>query len=118
LPMDLVKGAVSISGLYDLEPVRQVLFLQDSLRLTPEDARRASPALLPRPKQGVLYTLAGADESPEFLRHNTLIQQAWGKKVVPVCEAVPARNHFSVLEELTAPWTRLHQLASRLVHSA
>lgn len=118
LPMDLVKGAVSISGLYDLEPVRQVLFLQDSLKLTPEDARRASPALLPRPKQGVLYTLAGADESPEFLRHNTLIQQAWGKKVVPVCEAAPARNHFSVLEELTAPWTRLHQLASRLVHSA
>ena len=118
LPADMVKGALSISGLYDLEPVRQVLFLQDSLRLTPEDARRASPALLPRPKQGVLYTLAGADESPEFLRHNTLIQQAWGKKVVPVCEAVPGRNHFSVLEELTAPWTRLHQLASRLVQSA
>lgn len=118
LPADLVKGALSISGLYDLEPVRQVLFLQDSLRLTPEDARRASPALLPRPKQGVLYTLAGADESAEFLRHNTLIQQAWGKKVVPVCEAVPGRNHFSVLEELTAPWTRLHQLASRLVQSA
>lgn len=118
LPADLVKSAMSISGLYDLEPVAQVPFLKDSLRLTPEDARRASPALLPAPARGVLYTLVGADESAEFLRHNTLIRQVWGKKTVPICESVPQRNHFSVLEELSAPWTRLHQLASRLALGA
>lgn len=115
LPADLVKGALSISGLYDLEPVMQTPFLKDSLRLTPEQVAMASPAWLPAPRQGVLYTVAGGDESAEFLRHNQLIQQAWGKKAVPVCETIPQRNHFSVLEDLTAPWTRLHQLASRLV---
>ncbi len=115
LPADLVKGALSISGVYDLAPIMHTPFLQDSLRLTPEQVRLASPALLPAPKRGVLYTVAGGDESAEFIRHNQLIQQAWGKKVVPVCETIPGKNHFSVLEELTAPWTHLHQLASRLV---
>lgn len=115
LPADLVKGALSISGLYDLAPVMHTPFLKDSLRLTPEQVRLASPALLPAPKRGVLYTVAGGDESAEFLRHNTLIRQAWGKKVVPVCETIPGKNHFSVLEDLSAPWSHLHQLASRLV---
>lgn len=115
LPADLVKGALSISGLYDLEPLMHTPFLKDSLRLTPEQVRLASPALLPAPRQGVLYTVAGADESAEFIRHNKLIQQAWGKKVVPVCETLPGKNHFSVLEDLTAPWEHLHQLAIRLV---
>lgn len=115
LPSDLVKGALSISGLYDLEPVRQTPFLKDALRLTPQQVAQASPALLPAPRQGVLYTVAGADESAEFIRHNKLIQQAWGKRAVPVCELIPQRNHFSVLEDLTAPWEHLHQLAIRLV---
>ncbi len=115
LPADLVKGALSISGLYDLDPLMHTPFLKDSLRLTPEQVRLASPALLPAPRKGVLYTVAGAEESAEFIRHNKLIQQAWGKKVVPVCETIPQRNHFSVLEDLTAPWEHLHQLAIRLV---
>jgi len=115
LPADLVKGAMSISGLYDLEPIMHTPFLKGDLRLTPEQVRLASPALLPAPKQGVLYTVAGAQESAEFIRHNKLIQQAWGKQVVPVCETIPERNHFSVLEDLTAPWEHLHQLAIRLV---
>jgi arylformamidase len=114
LPPDLVKGALSISGLYDLEPIMHVPFLQDSLRLNPEQVALASPALLPAPRHGVLYTVAGGEESAEFIRHNKLIRQAWGKQVVPVCETIPGRNHFSVLEDLTAPWEHLHQLAIRL----
>jgi arylformamidase len=115
LPADLVKGALSISGLFDLEPVRRTPFLQDSLRLTPEQVALASPVFFPRPSKGVLYTLVGADESAEFLRHNGMMQAAWGKKTVPVCESIPGRNHFSVLEDLTAPWEHLHKLAMRLV---
>ena len=118
LPRDVVKNAMSISGLYDLEPLQHTPFLQDSLRLTAAQVQQASPAWMLRPPQGILYALAGAEESAEFLRHNRLIQTAWGKKTVPVCETVPERNHFSVLENLTAPWERLHQLASQLVFSA
>ena len=83
LPADLVKNALSISGLYELESVMHTPFLQDSLRLTPEQVAQASPAWLPAPKKGVLYSVAGADESAEFLRHNALIEQAWGARTVP-----------------------------------
>lgn len=119
LPPDLVKDALSISGLYDLEPLRHAPFIRDSLRLTPEQVRKASPALLPAPfvgeGRGLLATVAGGHESDEFLRHNRLIQQAWGTEAVPVCEALPGLNHFSVLEALVQPKHRLHKLALKLL---
>lgn len=115
LPPALVKNALSISGLYDLEPLRHTPFLADSLRLTPEQVQQASPALLPAPQGCVLYSVVGGDESSEFLRQNLLIQQAWSPQAVPVCEALPGLNHFSVLEALAQPGHRLHGLALALL---
>lgn len=115
LPKGLVKNALSISGLYELESIMHTPFLKDSLRLTPAQVAQASPAWLPAPQSGVLYTVAGADESDEFLRHNALIEQAWGKQVVPVREALLGRNHFSVLEALVDAEHRLHRLALELL---
>jgi arylformamidase len=116
LPPDLVKQALSISGLFDLEPIMHTPFLQQSLRLTPEQVRLASPALLPTPAQGTLATVCGAAESDEFLRQNRLIRAAWGERAVPVCEALPGLNHFSVLEALMEPRHRLHELALQLLN--
>ena len=118
LPADVVKNALSISGLYDLEPLRHAPNVKDSLKLTPAQVRKASPALLPAPRNGTLYTVAGGSESAEFLRHNQLIQQAWGKKTVPVCEALLGLNHFSVLDALVDPAHRLHQLAQQHIAAA
>jgi arylformamidase len=114
LPQGLVSNALSISGLYDLAPIRHTPFLQD-LNLTPEQVRQASPVLLPPPSQGTLYSVAGGDESEEFLRQNLLIQQAWGATTVPVCESLAGLNHFSVLEALIEPTHRLHVLALELL---
>lgn len=115
LPPDLLKNALSISGLYDLAPMLHTPFLKDSLQLTPAQVRLVSPAGLPRPPGGVLYSVAGGSESAEFLRQNQLIQQAWGQKTVPVCETLAGLNHFSVLEALMQPAHRLHQLALALL---
>jgi len=115
LPSGLVRKALSISGLFDLEPIRKTPFVQADLRITPAHVRMASPARWQRPKQGVLYTVAGGDESPEFLRHNRLIHQAWGPKTVPVCEDLGSLNHFSIVTDLTRPGTRLHALAKQLI---
>ncbi len=104
-------GALSISGLFDLEPIRHTPFLQADLQLTPASVRRLSPAFFPRPK-GKLYATVGAAESDEFLRQNQLIRDVWGPTAVPVCETVPGRNHFSVLESLVDPAGRLHDLAA------
>ena len=115
LPTDLVRHGLSISGLYDLEPVRLTPFVQSDLRLTPAQVRLASPALWKAPSKRVLYTVVGGDESPEFLRHNRLIRQAWGARTVPVCEDLPGLNHFSVVSALTDSAHRLNQLARQLI---
>lgn len=114
LPLRLLQGALSISGLYDLEPIRLTPFLQADLQLTPQSVKRLSPAFFPRPR-GTLYAVAGLDESDEFLRQNQLIRDQWGPTSVPVCETVVGRDHFTVLHDLADPACRLHELALRLL---
>ncbi|CAD5371991.1 Alpha/beta hydrolase [Rubrivivax sp. A210] len=115
LPTQPVTGALAISGLYDLEPLRHTPFLQADLQLTPAAVARLSPAFFPRPKGAKLYTAVGLDESEEFQRQNRLIRDVWGPTAVPVCESLAGANHFTVLQSLADPAGRLHELALRLL---
>jgi arylformamidase len=114
LPPQLVSGALAISGLFELETLRRTPYLQTDLRLTPASAQKLSPALFP-PPQGPLYAVVGGAESEEFLRHNTLIREAWGSDAVPVCEAIPGKNHMDILHDLADPQGRIHELALELL---
>ena len=114
LPGDVATKGLSLSGLHDLRPIARTPFLQQDLRLTDADALRCSPALMPAPQGSTLYAVCGADESPEFVRQNRLIRDAWGEEVVPVCEALPGLQHFSILEALAAPGP-LQELALELM---
>lgn len=115
LPPYVVRSALAISALHDLDPIMRTPFLQADLRLTPEQVERASPARLPPPARGTLYTAVGGEESAEYLRLNRLIQERWGEQRVPVCEAFPGLNHFSILDALATPGHRLHRLARELL---
>jgi arylformamidase len=115
LPVQPLAGALSVSGLYDLEPLRHTPFLQPDLQLTPAAVARLSPAFFPRPKGARLYSTVGLDESDEFRRQCRLIRDVWGPTAVPVCETVPAANHFTILNSLVDPAGRLHGLALRLL---
>jgi arylformamidase len=114
LPPRLVHGALSISGVFDLEPIRQTPFLAPDLQLTPAAVRRLSPAFFPRPR-GPLAALVGGLESEEFIRQNQLIRDQWGPSTVPVCETLPGLNHFTVLHDLVDPAGRAHAHALRLL---
>lgn len=109
LPARLTRRAVSISGFYDLAPVAATPSLQADLRLTPEVVNRASPARFAAPAGARLCSVVGALESEEFRRHNRLIRERWGARVVPVCEELAGRDHFSVLDELVDPQAVLHR---------
>ncbi len=115
LPAQLVRSGLSLSGLFDLEPLRHTPFLAGDLQLTAASARRLSPALFPAPRAAELVALVGGDESGEFLRQNALIGQAWGAATVPVCKAVPGRHHFSIVEDLVTGGTVAHGQALRLL---
>ncbi len=114
LPRDLLCSALSVSGVFDLEPLRHAPFLAPDLRLDAATACRLSPARLPAPA-GTLHAVVGGDESEEFLRQNALIREAWGAAAVPVCESVPGRHHMDVLFDLADPQARLHRLALSLL---
>lgn len=115
LPSDLVRNALAISGLFELDSIMRTPFLQSVLQLDPAQVREASPAWHERPRSGRLTAVVGGDESSELQRQNKLIQTSWGTDVVPVCEALPDLNHFSIVEALTEPNTRLHDLALALL---
>jgi arylformamidase len=114
LPARLVRGALSISGVFDMEPLRHTPFLKSDLNLTPASVKRLSPAFFP-PPEGTLYATVGADESEEFLRQNELIRSAWGAQTVPVCETIARSNHMNVLHDLADPQGRLHLLTLQLL---
>lgn len=115
LPRHLVKGVLSISGLHDLEPLRQAPSFQRDLRLDADAVRRLSPVNFPAPDETPVYCVVGAKESEEFKRQNGLLRQAWGARSVPVCEEVPGFDHFSILHDLANPEGRSHQLARKLL---
>lgn len=117
LPAGLVRNAMSISGVHDLEPLRHIPSLQPALHLTEKQVLEVSPARLPQPAQGVLYCAVGADESPEFIRQSHLMQQTWGNSLVPCSDELPGLNHFSVVEAFAQPGHALHQMALQLLRA-
>jgi len=114
LPARLLVGGLSLSGLFDLAPIRRTPFLQADLGLSPAAVRRLSPAGFPAPR-GPLLALVGGDESDEYLRQNQLIRDRWGRRAVPVCEALPGLNHFTVMHDLVDPAGAAHRHALRLM---
>jgi arylformamidase len=114
MPAHAVTQAVSLSGVFDLEPLRQTPFLQRDLRLSPASVQRLSPVRFP-PPAGALHAWAGSLESDEFLRHNRLIQDHWGAQCVPTCQAVPGCNHFTILDDFADPRGATHRLTRRLL---
>ena len=98
-----VRGGCSISGLFDLEPVR-LCFLNEDLKLDAEAARRNSP-LFSIPRLGApLIAAVGAGETDEFRRQNGMLATAWRARGFP-CEELrlPGLHHFDVMEELISP---------------
>ncbi len=114
LPAQVVSGALAISGVFDLEPLRHAPFLKDDLRLTPASVRRLSPAFFPRPRKP-LITVVGGEETDEVKRQSALIRDQWGPTSVPVSETIPNADHFTILHNLADPNGRSHRHALSLL---
>lgn len=115
LPRQLVRRALSVSGLYDLQPLMDTPSLQEVLRLDVHQVASCSPARLPAPPRGELWTVVGGEESGEYLRQQRLMRQAWGRERVPLAQVLPGLNHFSVMDALVDPRQRTHRLLRQLL---
>jgi arylformamidase len=117
-PADLVPIGYAISGVFEVEPAVHTSVNAD-LRLDAAEARRLSPVLWPVPPGRTLDVVVGGAESPEFLRQSRAIVDKWRERGAQTrYEAVPGKNHFTVIEPLADPASsmvaRVAELARRV----
>lgn len=114
LPRDMIKSGVLLSGLYDLDPIRQTS-VQADVRLTEDAARRLSPVLLKPATKAPMVIAAGGAESDEFRRQSRILADAW-KDYAPVeYFEPPGLNHFTMLTETATADCSLTKARLRLM---
>lgn len=118
LPVDLVKGGLAVSGLYDMEPLRRAAFLQRDLRFSEDDVARLSPAYMPPASGAPLAIAVGEREAAEYHRQHALIRAAWPAKVAHPAASdlvLPDCHHFNVLDSFASPDGVLTRAVLRLM---
>ena len=96
LPADLVRGAMLVSGLFELEPVR-LSYRNALLKLDEGAVARLSP-IRHRPRAGTYVVLAMAEhETGEFHRQSRELASAW---TTPPVIVGAGRHHYDVAFDL------------------
>ena len=104
-----VAHTQSISGLHDLRPLMHTK-MNDVLHIDEAEALRESAALLRPANASPLTCWVGGGERPEFIRQSELMAQMWsGLDTNAACYIDGDFNHFSVLEGLRDPESRITQ---------
>ena len=112
-----VRGALLISGIYDLEPIR-LSALNDAIGMDASQARAHSPLHAVPGASAPAIIAFGADERPEIQRQGRDYAAALGAlgrtaRVLPVTGC----DHFSVLETLSDPAGALAEAAAALART-
>lgn len=104
-----------ISGLFDLEPLLHTS-VNDAVRMTPDSARRFSPAARVRATGIPALVAVGGAETPAFREQSQCFERLWSRagNAAQYLEA-PGRTHFTVLEDLADPSAPLFRAAWRMI---
>ena len=98
LPNQLIRGALCISGLYDLRPFPWS-WLQPKLQLSGRDVQEFSPLWLPCRVPAPIKLVAGGQESEEFERQMSSYAEHLSQQGQTVTQQLlPDVDHFSILE--------------------
>ena len=114
LPRGAVRGAVPISGLYDLEPIR-LSYLNGELGLDAAAARRNSPIHAAPSVRCPVLLAVGGHESPEFHRQQESFADAWREQGAGMETVISGGDdHFSIVGHLGDPGSALFRAVTRL----
>ena len=114
LPLDLIKGGILLSGLYDLAPVEHAQFVNGDLKLNAARSKALSPALMPQSHQIPFFTAVGGLESTEFKRQNALIGTHWNTTHTGDI-LLPEDNHLTICDSFAASRSPLCSTAIALL---
>ena len=100
LPAGLLAGGCSISGVYDLEPVR-LSYHNDVLKVPGGRAAAWSPLhALPKAAPPLIVAV-GAEETEEFRRQHAEYATAWQDRGLSLVDVpLPGRHHFNAVDAL------------------
>ena len=113
--MNFLKGVVSLSGLYDLQPL-MLSNINGVLQMDTAMAARNSPAYLKPVNTCALLLAAGIDETDEFkAQAQTMYESRKDKQGAVQLLNIPGKNHFSILDEVTEPDSFLQSAIFRLM---
>lgn len=106
MPLPFVRRVVPISPLAELSPL-MATGMNDSLRLTPAECAKESPARLPLRPGCAAHVVVGGQERPAFLWQARLLSERWA------CpwSVLPGRHHFDVIDDLADAASPLCDLA-------
>jgi len=97
------RGGLPISGIFDLEPIA-LNYLNEKLALDASEIATLSPVRVLRDRSPPLRLFVGSDELPELRRQSASYAEAARGRGLPVALTVlPARHHYSILDELARP---------------
>ena len=118
LPVDVVSAGCAISGLYDLEPVRQST-KNRILCMSEDDVYTYSPIHnIPR-EAGELLFIVGGNETDEFLYQQVEIADSWSVAGLQnSSRVVPNRNHIDiVMDEFALDGSEINRMVINLIIS-
>ncbi|QDL97390.1 alpha/beta hydrolase [Rhodopseudomonas palustris] len=105
-----VRGAVCISGIFDLEPIA-LCYLDEALRLDRQEIEILSPIRRTRLGMAPQSLLVGGDELPELQRQSLDYANVAARAGLPVAlRILPRHHHFSILNEWSADGTLTAEL--------
>ncbi len=103
LPADVIKGAIAISGVFDLRPLPYTLFAP-ALQLSRRTVEVQSPALRVPPAAAPLLITWGADETAEFRRQSEdYLAACLEAGVDAVGYPQPGADHFQAILGFNEP---------------
>jgi arylformamidase len=115
LPNDLVKGGLSISGVFDLVPLINTS-INEAVGLNDDLAQKNSPMLKKPVSKGPLILVVGADESQGFHDQSDRLQDAWSENLDKISRIdIASTNHFTIMNEFGNSESMMIKIAASLL---
>jgi arylformamidase len=115
LPPDLVKAAVPISGIYDLEPIVHTS-INHALGMDLATARQESPLFMRQPVAAPQLVAVGGAETAEFVRQSDEYHRVFcvGRDNIERHDE-PDVDHFDILNRLSSEHSQFFQKTVKLI---
>jgi arylformamidase len=114
--LNFIKGIVSLSGLFRLEPVMRS-YINEAIEMNDKTAFDNSPVFLNPAFDCPLLLVTGIRESDEFKDQSEELYNRWQKKLDKIeLITVPGKNHYSILESVVEKGNVVHDAMIRLLN--